>query len=246
MLLELSQVSKSYGQPGGPMTPVLRGVDLRVELGQSVAIIGRSGSGKTTLLNLIGTLDRPTSGTVRLGGRDLAPLSDKELASVRRQEIGFVFQSHHLLPQLTVMENVLLPLLAERRRTRAADAQRAQSLLDRVGLAQRLHHRPSQLSGGEQQRVAVVRALIHQPRLLLADEPTGSLDDDSARGLGDLLTQLNREENLTLIVVTHALPLAARMQTQYTLQAGHLVASPLPPPVGHESPVTPSVAGGAA
>jgi len=223
-VLELSNVTKRYDAPGGGEGPViLRDVNLSVAAGRSLAIVGPSGSGKSTLLNLIGALDRPTSGTVRLDGEDLSSLTDDELAAIRSRKVGFVFQMHHLLPQCTILENVLVPTLAKG----AADlrdgaAAGAQTLLKRVGLADRLTHRPGQLSGGERQRVAVVRALINQPRLLLADEPTGSLDHAAAENLAQLLCELNAEQGVTLIVVTHSMELAAQMQTVHQLTAGAL------------------------
>jgi predicted ABC-type transport system involved in lysophospholipase L1 biosynthesis ATPase subunit len=175
------------------------------------------------LLNIIGTLDRPDSGHVLLDGKDLSRLDDIQLAAVRNREIGFIFQSHHLLPQCTVLENVLVPTLANNDAAlRNGALERATGLLDKVGLGARLTHRPGQLSGGERQRVAVVRALINQPKLLLADEPTGSLDRASAENLADLLVRLNREEGVTLIVVTHAPDLAKRMSRVLELRDGEL------------------------
>jgi ABC-type lipoprotein export system ATPase subunit len=223
---------------------VLDGVSLEVSRGETLAIVGPSGSGKSTLLQIIGTLDRPTSGEVLLDGNNLATLDDLQLAAVRNRQIGFVFQSHYLLPQCSVIENVLVPTLARSCRREEADelrnpdggirlvtssatnetaVVRATRLLKRVGLGERLHHRPGQLSGGERQRVAVVRALINQPQLLLADEPTGALDHASATALGQLLVELNREEGVTLIVVTHALDLAKRMGRVLELADGKLV-----------------------
>lgn len=223
-LLELNDVTKRFESGGDTeRVQVLSGVSLTLEKGDSVAVIGPSGSGKSTLLNLIGTLDRPTSGTVRLDGEDLSRLDEQQLARVRNHQIGFIFQSHHLLPQCTVLENVLVPTLAgaesEQRREGPA---RAERLLKRVGLGERMQHRPGQLSGGERQRVAVVRALINRPKLLLADEPTGSLDRASAQSLAQLLIELNREEDVTLIVVTHALDLARRMHRLFELRDGKL------------------------
>jgi ABC-type lipoprotein export system ATPase subunit len=175
------------------------------------------------LLNIIGTLDRPTSGRVTLDGEDLSELDDLQLAAVRSRQIGFVFQAHYLLPQCTVLENVLVPTLAcGDAAIRDAADERGRRLLERVGLGARLSHRPGQLSGGERQRVAVVRALINQPKVLLADEPTGALDHASAHALGQLLVELNREEEVTLIVVTHALGLAAMMQRAFELRDGRL------------------------
>jgi lipoprotein-releasing system ATP-binding protein len=225
MLLELANVAKRYDLPGGAESPyVLRNVTLRVAPGESVAITGPSGSGKSTLLNIIGTLDRPTSGRVLLEGRDLSQLGERELAVVRNREIGFIFQLHHLLPQYTALENVLVPTLASASRSSGGDAEaRARRLLERVGLGDRLSYRPSRLSGGERQRVAVVRALINCPELLLADEPTGSLDYTAANNLAQLLVELNREESVTLVLVTHSLDLAARMDRVLELRDGVLV-----------------------
>ncbi len=203
---------------------MLKELSLEVARGESVAVVGPSGSGKSTLLHIIGTLDRPTSGSITLDGRDLGALDDRQLAEVRNRQIGFVFQSHYLLPQCTVLENVLVPTLASPDSVaRKGAGDRAERLLSRVGLAERKAHRPGQLSGGERQRVAVVRALINQPQLLLADEPTGSLDHKSAQELGQLLLELNREEGVTLVVVTHALELARRMARVLELRDGTLL-----------------------
>lgn len=222
-LVELCGVAKSFGGAGGePLTEVLRGVDLCVEEGESLAVVGPSGSGKSTLLQLIGALARPTSGTVRIDGADLGALDDDALADLRQRAVGFVFQAHHLLPQCSALENVLVPTLAAPRADRALAAVRARDLLDTVGLGDRLDHRPGILSGGECQRVAVVRALINEPRLLLADEPTGSLDADSAARIGALLGKLHAERGLTLIVVTHSEALAGGMQRRLTLGEGRL------------------------
>src|SRR5207247_6205774 len=206
-LLRLTEVSKRYESPtGAEAVSVLRDISIEIGRTESVAVVGPSGSGKSTLLNIIGTLDRPTSGQVLLDGQDLSRIDDIKIAAVRNRQIGFVFQAHHLLPQCTVLENVLVPTLANNDAAlRNGAGERAKRLLDKVGLGARLTHRPGQLSGGERQRVAVVRALINQPKLLLADEPTGALDRASAQNLSDLLVQLNREEGVTLIVVTHAL-----------------------------------------
>jgi lipoprotein-releasing system ATP-binding protein len=231
-LLELKNVTKQYAASGATTgVAVLNQLGLTVARGASLAIIGPSGSGKSTLLQIIGTLDRATSGEVLLEGKNLATLTDLEVAAVRNQQIGFVFQAHYLLPQCTVLENVLVPTLArnnsEIRNPKSemeTAAARAERLLKRVGLGERLHHRPGQLSGGERQRAAVVRALINRPQLLLADEPTGALDQTSATALGQLLVELNQEEGVTLIVVTHALDLAKRMQRVMELQNGKLVA----------------------
>lgn len=223
-LLQLSGVSKEFVPAAGAAPlKILSNLDLAVAPGESLAIVGPSGSGKSTLLNLIGSLDRPTTGKVLLIGQDLTSLNDKELAKVRNQRIGFIFQGHHLLPQCSVLENVLVPTLADGSAGANDSAlQRAKTLLQRVGLGERLNHRPAQLSGGERQRTAVVRALINQPQLLLADEPTGALDQASASNLADLLVELNREEKVALIVVTHSPALAARMSRALELRAGRL------------------------
>ena len=198
---------------------MLEELSLQLAAGDSLAIVGPSGSGKSTLLQIIGTLDQPTSGAVFLDGVDLARLDTTRLAAIRNRQIGFIFQAHYLLPQCTVMENVLVPTLAAGDAAlRAAAPARAQRLLERVGLGDRLTHRPGQLSGGERQRVAVVRALINNPQLLLADEPTGALDHASARQLGQLLLELNREEKVTLIVVTHSGELAQLMARKVELK----------------------------
>ncbi len=227
VLLKLLEVSKRF-EPlsGADRLEVLRGITLDITHGESVAIVGPSGSGKSTLLNIIGTLDRPTSGQVLLEGKDLSQLDERQLAGVRNRQIGFVFQAHYLLPQCTVMENVIVPTLAgDRGPARDSAAERAKKLLQRVGLGERLAHRPGQLSGGERQRVAVVRALINRPQLLLADEPTGALDRATARQLARQLVELNREESVTLIVVTHALDLAREMGRVLELREGLLAAS---------------------
>jgi len=221
-LVELTDVTKRYDSPAGADAPaVLDGVSLTVAAGESVAIVGPSGSGKSTLLNIIGTLDRPTSGSVRLGGRDLLGLAAGELAEVRGREVGFVFQLHHLLGQCSALENVLVPTLAAAAPPGEAEP-RARALLERVGLGDRMDARPGRLSGGERQRVAVVRALINRPKVLLADEPTGSLDRSASEALGDLLAELNAEEGVTLIVVTHSDRLAARVGRTVRLADGKL------------------------
>lgn len=223
-LLELRNVSKQYdaiGRADGP--EVLRAVSLEVIAGESVAIVGPSGSGKSTLLNIIGGLDLPTSGEVSLDGVNLATLPPDELARVRNREIGLVFQLHHLLPQCSALENVLIPTLVDGDRdSRSAATDRAKELLTRVGLSERMSHRPGELSGGECQRVAVVRALINTPKLLLADEPTGSLDGESASQLADFLRELNEQHGVTLITVTHSPQLANRMKRVLSLRDGTL------------------------
>lgn len=223
-LLELRAVTKRYGE-GPTAVDGLGGVDLVLERGASLAVLGPSGCGKSTLLNCIGTLDRPTSGEVLLDGADWQRLAPAEIARLRAHRIGFVFQLHHLLPQCTVWENVLLPTLADPTAPDPEAPERAARLLERVGLSARRNHRPGELSGGERQRAAVVRALINRPALLLADEPTGSLDAASAESLGDLLAGLNREEGVTLIVATHSPELAARMARTGRLHEGRLLLS---------------------
>ena len=221
-LLQLENISREFpsAENGEPLR-VLRGLSLEIGPGESIAIVGPSGCGKSTLLNIIGTLDQPTTGTVTLDGQDLSTLDGNALAALRNREMGFIFQSHHLLPQCTVMENVLVPTLAHGQAT-ATDEERGRRLLERVDLGDRLAHRPGQLSGGERQRVAVVRALINQPKLLLADEPTGALDQATADKLGQLLVELNQEENVTLITVTHSTDLANRMARTLELLDGQL------------------------
>ncbi len=222
-LVELRGVTKRYRAPGAPDVEVLRGVDLRVTAGETLAIVGPSGSGKSTLLNLMGALDRCTQGEVLLDGVNLQQRSERELAAVRARDVGFVFQLHHLLPQCTVRENVLIPTLAAGPGDRSEPpADRAQRLLHRVGLGERMDFLPHRLSGGERQRAAVVRALINRPRLLLADEPTGSLDQHTSDALASLLLELNREEGVALVVVTHSLPLAGRMHRTLLLRQGRL------------------------
>ena len=223
-MVELIDVTKSYGQAGqSTELHVLKGISLKIDAGQSLAIVGASGCGKSTLLNIIGALDHPTGGKVMLDGKDLATADEQELARIRNREIGFVFQLHHLLPQCTVLENVLIPTLAGREglATKAVRT-RADMLLDRVGLKDRASHRPGELSGGQRQRVAVARALINEPKLLLADEPTGSLDEATSDGIADLLVQLNRDDGMTLVVVTHARTLASRLGRVMELADGRL------------------------
>lgn len=223
MLLQLTNVTKTY--PSGEQTlDVLRDLNLSLERGQAVSVVGPSGSGKSTLLNIVGALDRPTSGDVLLDGQDLTKLADDQLAALRNEKLGFVFQAHHLLPQCTVLENVLVPTLVNpAHRGKPETVARARQLLERVGLKERIGHRPGQLSGGERQRVAVVRALINQPLLLLADEPTGALDQTTAEGLSRLLLELNREEGVAMIVVTHSVELAAEIGTVMELRDRKLV-----------------------
>jgi ABC-type lipoprotein export system ATPase subunit len=224
VLLELINISKKYDSPSGkaPVT-ILNNLSLQVEQGEAIAVVGPSGSGKSTLLNIMGALDKPTSGYVNFDGNNLAEMSENELAYIRNTEIGFIFQLHHLLPQCTVLENVLIPTIPQnKKRGNEKFINRAKKLLEEVGLENHFDYFPAQLSGGEQQRVAVVRALINRPKLLLADEPTGSLDQTSANNLGQILIDLNKAENVTLIVVTHSHDLAKRMDTVYNLLNGRL------------------------
>jgi ABC-type lipoprotein export system ATPase subunit len=217
-MLELIDVNKSYSaQPED--VQVLSGINLRVEPAQTISIVGPSGSGKTTLLNLIGGLDRPTSGKIKLNQKNLASLKNGELARLRNQRVGFVFQLHYLLPQCTVLENVLLPTLAMRQtETEQKQAcKRAMDLLERTQMTRYAESRPGQLSGGQRQRVAVVRALINHPDILLADEPTGSLDADTAGQLTDLLLELNQSESVALVIATHSRRLARKTQRQFNL-----------------------------
>ena len=224
-VLKLENVHKQYESADRDPVPVLRGISLTVQRGDSLAIVGPSGSGKSTLLNILGSLDSPTRGSIRLDGEELAHLPEQKLAAIRSQKIGFVFQSHHLLPQCSVLENILVPTLAATGRAPASALERAKQLLERVGLEHRVDHRPAQLSGGECQRVAVVRALINRPSLILADEPTGALDHSTAESLANLLVELNRDEHVTLIVVTHSKELAAKMGRRYQLQDGQFTTS---------------------
>ena len=218
--LVVEHLSKSFPTRGESLI-VLRDVSLKLAAGQNVAILGPSGSGKSTLLFIVGTLDAPSGGSVLLDGVDPFALQERDLAEFRNQHVGFVFQDHYLLPQLTVLENVLVPALADG--SPPSDVvKRARYLLERVGLAERLEHRPAELSGGERQRVGVARALLLKPALVLADEPTGNLDRKNAAAIGDLLVQMQREEQTMLLVVTHSLDLAKRFERRYEIDDGRL------------------------
>lgn len=220
--IQLSDVSKAFAA-GDSAVSVLRGASLSIANGESVAIVGPSGSGKSTILNLIGTLDRPDAGTITIDATDVTKLSPDDLAKLRNERIGFIFQAHHLLPHCSVLENVLVPTLALSDKASDETIARAKQLLNQVGLGQRMDYLPGRLSGGERQRAAVVRALINKPSLLLADEPTGALDRKTAAEIGRLLIDLNHEQKLTLIVVTHSRELAGLMSRTVEMRDGLLV-----------------------
>lgn len=222
MTLLIKDLHKEFQTQRGPI-PVLRGIDLILERGDAIAIMGPSGSGKSTLLHILGTLERPTAGTVRLDDIDPFSLSERELADFRNSRIGFVFQDHHLLPQLTVLENVLIPTVVRQSTSLHAIESWARQLIERVGLSGRLDHRPGELSGGERQRVAIARALVNRPMLLLADEPTGNLDRANARAVTRLLLDLYRQEHAILITVTHSSELAAAFPRQLEMSDGRLI-----------------------
>lgn len=219
--VEAAGLHRSYAGVGGPELRVLRGVDLAVSQGEAVAIVGASGSGKSTLLHLLGALDRPTAGSVRIGGTDTGKLGDDEAAELRNRKIGFVFQFHHLLREFTALENVMMPALIAGLGERDA-RRRATALLRQVGLEARFDHKPVQLSGGEQQRVAVARALVNRPLAVLADEPTGDLDPSTSEGVQDLLFALRASRRVALIVVTHNRELASRAERVLRLGEGVL------------------------
>ena len=218
--LEAIEIRKVYPTFSGEIV-ILESVSFSMNAGENLAIVGPSGSGKSTLLQILGTLDAPTSGTVRIGGQDPYQLNENQQARFRNERIGFIFQDHHLLPQWNVLENTLLPALATGKPTQAI-RERAIALLERVGLKDRMSHLPSQLSGGERERVAVARALVLKPMIVLADEPTGNLDQQSAENVARLLLEVPKEENTVLIVVTHSMSLADQMQKRFELKNGQL------------------------
>jgi lipoprotein-releasing system ATP-binding protein len=220
--LVVENVSRQYPTPSEPLV-VLREVSFRLEPGEALAIMGPSGSGKSTLLHILGALDPPSNGTVRLGAENPFTLSESGLAAFRNRRVGFVFQEHHLLPQCTALENIMIPTMAPGSgQTADAAEQRARGLLERVGLSGRLEHRPAQLSGGERQRVAIARALVNRPPLILADEPTGNLDRVTSGTVAELLLDLHREEGAILVLVTHSVDLARRFPRRAELLDGRL------------------------
>jgi lipoprotein-releasing system ATP-binding protein len=221
--LVVDNIAKEFQTPAEPLR-ILSDVSLRMQSGENLAILGPSGSGKSTLLSILGTLEPPTSGSVSLAGQDPFALDEARLAAFRRENIGFVFQEHHLLPQCTVLENVLVPFLADGAAT-ADEQKKAAELLQRVGLAERLTHRPAELSGGERQRVAIARALVREPTLILADEPTGNLDRTTAESITRLLLELQAERNAILVVVTHSDAVAAALGRRMELDSGRLIAA---------------------
>lgn len=221
-MLEVQKINKGFGKPGThEFHKVLDDLSLRVKQGDAIAIIGPSGCGKSTLLNIIGSLDKPDSGIVNFRGKQLNELSKNELQVYRNQNIGFVFQLHHLFPQCTLFENVLIPALPQKDKSKAQN--RAENLIRSMDLWERRNDKPATLSGGELQRTALIRALINEPALLLADEPTGALDEDNANQLIELLLKVNKETGTTLVVVTHSNELASRMQKIYRLSKGKLI-----------------------
>ncbi|KTD49572.1 ABC transporter ATP binding protein [Legionella rubrilucens] len=220
IIFSCERLSKSY-HDGTAIVPVLNGIDFSVQAGDRIAIVGPSGSGKSTLLHLLGGLDKPSEGQVRMQGVDWQSLTEKKRCQLRNQKLGFVYQFHHLLPEFTALENVAMPLLLGDQPVNSAREQ-ALMMLDKVGLAHRVTHKPAQLSGGERQRVAIARALVHEPQCVLADEPTGNLDHATAVKIFELMLKLNEQFNTALVIVTHDKQLAERMDKRYAIQDGHL------------------------
>jgi lipoprotein-releasing system ATP-binding protein len=223
-IVRIEALSKSYPVSGGRRIEILKNIDLVLNSGDSLAIVGASGIGKSTLLQILGTLDRPNSGRMYFKGSDIFKMNNDRLARFRNQMVGFVFQFHHLLPEFTAVENVMMPILIRGAKRSSAYGQSAQ-MLERIGLEQRLEHRVTDLSGGEQQRVALARALILRPALLLADEPTGNLDKQTGKQIHELLIELNRELGMTMVVVTHNPDLASLMARRVTIVDGALIES---------------------
>lgn len=220
-MLAVSNITKIYETPQGPL-PILHGVTFTLDRGRAAAIMGPSGSGKSTLLYILGALEAPSAGTITLNGENPYVLGEAKLAAFRNRHVGFVFQDHALLPQCSVLENVLAPTLVAKDRPAREYADRAKALLESVGLGHRTSHRPAELSGGEKQRVAIARALVHTPTLVLCDEPTGNLDHRNSEAVADLLLALHREQRTILVVVTHSRDLARRFDTRFMLVDGHL------------------------
>ena len=224
VVLSLEAVHKQYESAGRDPVPVLKGITLTVKHGDSIAIVAASGSGKCTLLNILGSLDSPTRGSIRLDGQELADLPEQELASVRNKKIGFIFQSHHLLPQCSVLENVLVPTLAENGKAPAEAVERAKQLLERVGLGHRFTHRPAQLSGGECQRVSIARAMVKTPKIVLADEPTANLDAKNSHNILQTMEKLNQELRTTFIFATHDEKVIQYLRRKISLNDGQVVS----------------------
>lgn len=223
-MIQLQDIKKYYAtKESGIQRSVLNGITLEIKKGDSITIVGPSGSGKSTLLNIAGTLDQPSSGEVSIDGNNTNQMKEPGLAKIRNQKIGFVFQMHYLLPQLSLLENILLPAIPRNQKKHQKELrERAFNLLESVGLEDHVHKHPGQLSGGECQRAAVVRALINNPRYILADEPTGSLDEEAADNLGNLLVEMNKKQGVAMVIVTHAMSLANKMDVKYHLTKGIL------------------------
>ncbi|MCB9555972.1 MAG: lipoprotein-releasing ABC transporter ATP-binding protein LolD [Deltaproteobacteria bacterium] len=226
-MVRVEALTKHYVH-GSRQLEVLKGIELEIARGEMLSVVGMSGAGKSTLLHVLGTIDLPSSGRIVFSGRDLSTLSSRQLADFRNRQIGFVFQFHHLLPEFTALENVMMPVLIARQ-PRSEARQRAEQLLEQVGLTERMSHRPGELSGGEQQRVALARALVMSPALLLADEPTGNLDTKTGAGVHELFFELNRQTGASMIVVTHNLELARQMPRALTMADGRLTHDTLQP-----------------